>query len=74
MGKYSSDFSCSTSTYILYQICFALLLWEEGGNIDFMLTSDFYVMLQSPSEMPERWERMSNYDFLFMAGSQDVKR
>ncbi|KAJ3816307.1 hypothetical protein F5880DRAFT_1512779, partial [Lentinula raphanica] len=55
-------------------ICFALLLWEEGGNIDFMLTSDFYVMLQSPSEMPERWERMSNYDFLFMAGSQDVKR
>ncbi|KAJ3780003.1 hypothetical protein GGU10DRAFT_337540, partial [Lentinula aff. detonsa] len=52
-------------------ITLALLLWEQGGHVDFMLTSDFCKMLQRPGDMPVEWERMKNYEFVFFGGSSD---
>ncbi|KAJ3709526.1 hypothetical protein DFJ43DRAFT_1162547 [Lentinula guzmanii] len=57
--------------YVWEWITLALLLWEQGGHVDFMLTSDFCKMLQRPGDMPVEWERMKNYEFVFFGGSSD---
>ncbi|KAJ3780012.1 hypothetical protein GGU10DRAFT_337530, partial [Lentinula aff. detonsa] len=49
----------------------ALLLWEKGGHVDFMITSDFCKMLQAPGDMPVEWENMKKYRFVFFGGSSD---
>ncbi|KAJ3979344.1 hypothetical protein F5890DRAFT_1478608 [Lentinula detonsa] len=57
--------------YVWEWITLALLLWEQGGHVDFMLASDFCKMLQRPGDMPVEWERMKKYEFVFFGGSSD---
>ncbi|KAJ3794066.1 hypothetical protein GGU11DRAFT_811504 [Lentinula aff. detonsa] len=57
--------------YIWEWITLALLLWEQGGHVDFMLTSDFCKMLHSPEDMPVAWKDMKKYQFVFFSGSSD---
>ncbi|KAJ3994853.1 hypothetical protein F5050DRAFT_413744 [Lentinula boryana] len=57
--------------YIWEWLTLALLLWEKGGHVDFMLTSDFCKMLHSPEDMPVAWKDMKKYQFVFFSGCSD---
>ncbi|KIK49859.1 hypothetical protein GYMLUDRAFT_253498 [Collybiopsis luxurians FD-317 M1] len=62
--------------YIWEWFSFALVLWDEGVDVEFMLTSVFYSMLESPSSASRsrHWASMTGYQFVFVAGSSDPAR